>query len=144
MSRNPSRFTIVLGFAGVAGLLEGANPTSIAAIVRESTGRSLDHLGLLVSGLSTLSLAVTIGVFLASYWWAGHANVPRAYGHFAVSLFVAAVLGYAIGSMVVSVLHLEFSLAAIVDHAIRGSLSVVMIPVIGLAGGAIAQYRSVL
>ncbi|WP_440767233.1 hypothetical protein [Natronorubrum sp. DTA7] len=147
MNRDSYRFAIVIGFATVAGFLRGGqnaiNPDLIERQLVMGFELSLDTVGLILSVVTLLSLVATTGIFVTGYRWADNANIPYAYGRFAVSLFIAAIAGYGLGYLPLSIIFTDLSILAISIALLTGSVSLLTIPITGLAGGAIAQYRSV-
>lgn len=145
MAGSDSRFVVAVGLAGIAGGLHGVGP-SIPLLVEQpilGLDPSPAEVGPIVSLVSLLSTTVTVGIFLAGYWWAERADVPAAYGRFAVSLFVAALVGHSVGFLPLFLLVSEQPVVTALGLFVTLAVSLISIPVPGLAGGAIAQYRSV-
>ncbi|THE64534.1 hypothetical protein D8Y22_12910 [Salinadaptatus halalkaliphilus] len=147
MSRDSPQFVVVIAFATVAGFLRGGLDATTADLVEAQLitefELSIDAIGLLMSVLSLLALAATIGVFVTGYWWANRADIPAAYGRFAVWLCITAVAGYGLGFLPLSLLFTDQPILAVFAFLFTGAASLITIPITGLAGGAIAQYRSV-
>jgi hypothetical protein len=145
MTEYDKRFAVAVGLAGIAGGLHGVEP-SIPLLVDQpilSLEPSPAEISPILSLMNLLSTTVTVGIFLGGYWWARRADVPAAYGRFAVSLFVAAIVGHSVGFLPLFLLLSEQPVVTAL--ALFGTLAVslISVPVPGLAGGAIAQYRSV-
>lgn len=145
-----SRFALAVGLAGLAGLLNGLQSSIPLLFHSTSLGSQLsallliERIELITSLVSLLSFAVTIGIFFAGYRWTVQADVPAAYGRFTGSMFAAAFVGHA-GGFLPTILFLardqSLWLAALVTVVtIATASTLVTLP--GLAGGAIAEYRS--
>jgi hypothetical protein len=145
MIESDSRFVVAVGLAGIAGVLHGVGPGIPLLVDQPTLGLKLSpaEISPVLSLVSLLSTAVTVCIFLAGYWWAGRADVPAAYGRFAVSLFVAALVGHSVGFLPLFLLLSEQPVVTALGLFGTLAVSLIAVPVPGLAGGAIAQYRSV-
>ena len=145
MTEYDGRFVVAVGLAGVAGVLHGLGPGIPLLVSEPILGLELSprEIGPIVSMVNLLSTGVSIGIFLAGYWWAKRANIPAAYGRFAVTLFVAALVGHSVGFLPLFLLSSEQPVVTALGLYGTLAVSLLSVPVPGLAGGAIAQYRSV-
>mgnify|MGYP006293936489 CR=1 FL=1 len=145
MTAYSGRLVLAVGLAGIAGVLHGLGP-GIPHLVDSAVlapELSPAEIGPIVSLVSILSTVVTIGIFFAGFWWADQADIPAAYGRFAVSLFVAAFAGHSVGFLPLFLLMSDQSVITTVGLFGVLTVSLIAVPVPGLAGGAISQYRSV-
>lgn len=150
MTDQTGRFAVTVGFGGIAGLLQGGQHAIIPDLIEQPSTLGIEpspgEIVLMVNLLSLLSLVITIGIFVAGYWWARRADIPGAYSRFAVSLFGVAIIGLAIGYLVMLFLladpeGLANQMLLSIDGVSGAIASVIWIPFVGLAGGALAQYR---
>lgn len=132
------RFDGAMGLAGFAGLLQGLerNLPFIAA----DRGLTLVEASATMAAISLAFLGVTLGLFVVGYWWAIQADVPAEFGRFAGWLLVASLVGLAVG----------MAPFASVEGSVVGSvvafgllvLSLLVVPLSGLAGAAMARSRA--
>lgn len=144
MIQYDGRFLLAVGLASIAGGLHGFGPSVPLLVDQPILGLELTpaEISPILSLVNVLSTVVTVGIFLAGYWWAGRADVPGLYGYFAVSLFVAALVGHGVGFLLFFPVLSEQSVVAVVGLFGALTISLISVPVPGLAGGAIAEYRS--
>lgn len=145
MTESRGELAIAVGLAGVAGVLHGVGPGIPLLVDAPTPSLELtpEEIGPITSLVNLLSTAVTIGIFLAGYWWAGGANIPAAYGRFSIMLYGAAFVGLSLGYLPLFLLVSRQPLVAVLGLFGVLAVSLLAIPVSGLAGGAIAEYRSV-
>lgn len=132
------RFDGAIGLAGLAGLLQGLerNLPFIAA----DRGLTFLQTGATMGAISLASLGVTLGLFVVGYWWAIQADVPAAFGRFAGWLLVASLGGLAVGML--PFVAVDGSLVGAVVGFGLLSLSLLFVPLSGLAGAAMARSRA--
>ena len=139
------RFGVAVGLAAIAGILHGIEP-GIPLLARTPDLEGVfspTEIGPILSVVNVLSMLITISIFLAGYWWASRADIPGAYGRFTVVLAVAAFIGHSLGFLPLFLLISNQPVIASLGLYGVLSMSVLAVPVPGLAGGAISQYRTV-
>lgn len=138
MDAERRRLTVATTLAGLVGLLRGLGASAAPALGAAGLGPA--EIGVGLSAVSALGILARLGLLGAGYAWARSANVPLGYGRFAVQLAGAAVLGVAVGALplVGAGQPLPVAIAAVVAL----TPAAVLVPVYGLAGGALAEYRA--
>lgn len=138
-SRFTFRLAVATGLAGLPGLLLGLERN--APLLGATRELSYAPMSMTLGAISLVSLSVTLGLFLAGYWWAIRADIPASFGRFTGSLVVASFIGHAIG-MLPSLIVGGSLIGVIVAFGFLAP-SILFVPLSGLAGVALAQSRAV-
>lgn len=143
-----ARTLVALALAVAAGLVEGALRTDLPMRLRAApaSGLGLAEVGLVVSALALLSLALLAGLFGLGYRRPGRPAGSSAPGRFGLNLLGAAMLGFGVGYLAI-VLALprppgaEPGLATLASDGASAANDLVRVPFAALAGVAIGRYR---
>ena len=127
-----------MGLAGLVGALRGLGASAAPAL--GTAGVAPREIGVALSAVSGLGLLARLGLLVTGYAWARSAEVPLAYGRFAVRLAGAAALGLAVGA--VPLVSAGQPLPVVLATVVAITPATLLVPVYGLAGGAIAEYRT--
>jgi len=110
----------------------------------------IERLSLVLTAVGVVSLALSpVGVAVAGYVWGTAADVERRWPRFVGATFAAAVAGFAaaylLATAVVAFGPVPFRASEVVAQAgfhLLAAVELVAVPLVALAGAAVAQFRS--
>lgn len=140
MDAETRRLAVAVLLAGLVGASRGLGATAAPAL--GAAGIPPREIGVALGAVSAVGLVSRVGLFVAGYAWARRADVPAAYGRFALYLLAAGLVGIWLGTIPSPLLGGQ-SAPATLAVASALSPSAVFVPLPALSGGAIAQYWSV-
>lgn len=143
MVRLAGRFAAVALLAALAGLVRGVR-VNVATFAIETLELDASGVGLATVLVSAVGLVVhPFGTALAGYLWGRTADVAAAYRPFLGRTLAATVVGFLVGYAAVTLPVLDGFRGSLVARVVADlvfALGLVSVPLVALAGAALAAF----